>query len=140
LRCHAARGQRDAGKPGDRGQRREPGHDLVVDTGRRERLDLFSAATEDERITALQPDDLAAAPAVVNQEVVHLLLVQALASNPRRADGLAHEVERDEPVVDEDLALPDELERTYRDEPRIARPGANDRHRHASASSTTRWK
>ena len=49
---------------------------------------------------------------------------------------LAHEVGRDEPVVDEDLARADELERPHRDEPRVARPRADDRHPpHARASS-----
>ena len=133
-------GQGDAGQPRDRGQRREPRHDLVLHARGRERLDLLGATAEDERITALEPHDPAASLAVMNEELVDLLLTQGLARDPRRADRLADEVERDEPVVDEDLARPDELERPHRHKPRVARPRTHDRDRHARAFSTTRWK
>ena len=81
-----------------------PGHDLVRRRRPRERRDFLAAAPEDEWVAAFQPHDPPAAPAVVDEELVHLLLRETVARDPRRTDGLHHELERDEPVVDEDLA------------------------------------
>ncbi len=53
-------GDRDAGVGGSGDPGGDPGDDLEGDAGVAQRLRLLAAATEDERVAALQPDDRAA--------------------------------------------------------------------------------
>ena len=80
------------------------------------------------------------ASAVLYEQVVHLLLRQAVARDPLGAGRRPDELIRDEPVVDEHVAATDELERPDGDETWVARPGADDRDAHPSASATRAWK
>ena len=70
---------------------------------------LFAAATEDERIAALQPHDPPSAPRVQDQERVDLLLRQRVVArglpgeDAPGARRLVEETRVHEPVVDDDL-------------------------------------
>ena len=102
--------QRDAGL-GRTGQRRgDAGHDLEGYPCGGERLRLFAAAAEDERVPAFQAHHLAPLPRQPHQQVVDALLRQAVV-RPRLADvdplGIAsrhvQHVRADEPVVHDDV-------------------------------------
>src|SRR5439155_10497291 len=106
----------------------------------------FAAATEDERIAALQPYDPTAAPRVHDQKRVDPLLRQRVVAGrlPRvdtpRARGLVEEPRIDQAVVHDDLSPPQELEPSHRHETRIARARADERDRadsHDSAPSSS---
>src|SRR2546430_423766 len=82
---------------GGSSRRAHAGTDLERDAGAGQGFGLFAAATEDERIAALQPYDPAAAPRVHDQERVDPLLRQRVVAGrlPRvdtpRARGLVEE-------------------------------------------------
>ena len=86
LRGQTAVRQRNPGRGGYGGERRHARNDLGGDSGRRERLDLFTAAAEEERVAALQADDRLEAPAERDQQLVDLGLAQTGAG---KAEGSA---------------------------------------------------
>ena len=49
-------------------------HDFEFDSGRSQLLGLFTAAAEDERVTALEPDDHLASSRFVDEELIDLIL------------------------------------------------------------------
>ena len=135
VRRDAARRQRNAGEGRDGGERRQPRHDLVLDACGGERLHLLEAAAEDERIASLEPHDGAPAPAVVDEQLVHLLLGQPVARDSRSARRLRDEPGGDEAVVDQDLARADELQGAHRHQAGVAGAGAYDRDAHTRSSA-----
>ena len=105
LRRDAAMGDRDPGRGRHGRERRHAGHDLVGDAGLDERLGLLAAAAEDERVAALEPDDLEARPAELDQQLVQLGLAELLARDDERVVGsLLDELGCDEDVVHEHVA------------------------------------
>ena len=94
----------------------------------RERLRFFAAATEDERIAALQPHDALSFPGFLHEQRVDFLLRQRVRARflpgenrlrtfrrPPQHFGIA------EVIVNDHLRLLDALLRAQRDEPEIAR-------------------
>ena len=139
-------GQRNSRIGRDGHRRAHAGNDLERDAGAGQGFGLFAAATEDERIAALQPYDPAAAPRVHDQERVDPLLGQRVVAgsltrvDTPRARGLVEESRVDQPVVHDDLSSPQELEPTHRHEPGIAGARADERDRadsHDSAPSSS---
>jgi len=140
LRRDTAVGDRDARGGGRSRERRHTGDDLEVDARLRERECLLAAAAEDERVASLQPDDLVAPAGERDEKRVDLVLLVRVARNEDGVgSSLADELVGDEPVVDEDVAGADEREAMDRDQPGIARAGADevDGRSQRSASSTT---
>ena len=98
---------------------------------------LLAAAAEHERIAALEPDDVEAAPPVQHEQPVDLALIEALAADADRVRRrLLDELVAHEPVVDEDVAGADELEPPGGDQAGIAGAGSDEEDRHRSDSST----
>ena len=97
-------------------------------------------AAEDEWIAALQADDGAPLAAVMHEQLVHLLLRQAVARDAQSAGRLQDELGRNEPVVHQHLAALDELKGADGDKPGVPGAGADDRNAHPSASDTSAWK
>ena len=73
-------GDRNPCRGGDCGDRRDAGHDLGRDACRSQRQRLLAAASEDERVAALQPHDLEADSAEVDEQLVQLLLIHPVAA------------------------------------------------------------
>src|SRR5581483_7723993 len=125
-------------------QRRHAGDDLDVDAVRGEMQRLLAAAAEEEGVAALEPDDGEAAPGEPDEQRVDLVLGERLARDAERPGRrLVDQLARDQPVVDERVAGAKERETPNRDQPRVARAGADERDRaahRASASSTSRRK
>ncbi len=67
--------------------RRDPGDDLERDRRRRERERLLAASPEDERVASLEPDDLEALPAELDEQLVQLDLPHVLARDQEGARG-----------------------------------------------------
>ena len=119
------RDARDARRDGERDPR----------LGQRERL--LAAAAEDERVAALEADDVEPGPPVVDEQRVDRLLRQRRARDHERVLGrLLDELRRDERVVHEHVAGANELEPAGRDQPGVARAGADEVDGHESARST----
>jgi hypothetical protein len=127
-------GDRDAGVGwgGDPG--RHSGNHFERDARRGQCLCLFAASAEDERITALQPDDELALSGALHQQLIDSLLRDA------RGAGLLPDVEqfgvgpgshqnvvRDEAIVDDHVGRDDQLEGPRRDQPRISRTRADQK-------------
>ena len=96
---------------------------------------LFPAAIEDERIAPLQPRDGLAFARLLGEEVVDRFLrhrlrrcradVDQLGARP----GMRQQPAGDEVVVDDHVGDPQAFESEDRDQPRIARAGADEKHR-----------
>ena len=76
----------DAGRLGNRGDRRDAGHELERHARPDERERLLAAAAEHERVAALEAHHAAAAPAVRDEQRVDVVLADAVARDPQRAD------------------------------------------------------
>ena len=135
------------GDPGERrnGDRRaEPRHDLERHPRRAQRERLLSAATEDERVAALQTHHRTPRPAVLDKARVDLVLrhrhaLGRLAGVDQEGVG-GREIEQwltGQPVVDEHVGALDESSPAHRDQPRIARARADEVDGHARAASTS---
>ena len=121
----------------DRAQRRDAGNDLERDAGFCQDERLLAAAAEHERIAALEPDDVEAAPPVQHEQPVDLALLEALAADADRVRRrLLDELVAYEPVVDEDVAGAHELEAPSRDQAWIAGACSDEEDRQGSDSST----
>ena len=102
---------------------------------------LLAAAAEDERVAALEADDLEPGPPVLDEQRVDLRLLERRARDHERVLGrLRDELRRDERVVDEHVAGANELQPAGRDQPGVARAGADEVDGHESARSTRRSK
>ena len=66
---------RDPRGGGDGGDRGDPGHDFGLDPGLAQGKRLLAAAPEDERVAALQANDVEARAAVADEQLVQRLLV-----------------------------------------------------------------
>ena len=118
-----------------------PGHDLERDAGGGERLGLLAAPPEHERVAALQPHDRAAAgaPCSTRSALIsswvdldrarRLAHVDQLGARPARGRAATG---RREPVVDDDVGLREQLGAADGEQPRVARPGADQVDGHAA--------
>ena len=114
-----------------------PGTISVAIPARLQRQRLLAAAAEDERVAALQPDDVEARPAVVDEQLVQRFLVEAVTGDHARVRRrLGDELGCDEAVVDEHVAGPDQLEPACGDQTGVARACSDEVHRHPSSSRT----
>ena len=146
---HQERGREPAMRDGDprehrRGNRAgDPGNDLAGNAGRGKRERLFPAATEDERIAALQTDDSTAAARLADHQPVDRVLPNRRTSGalaheePLRARGVAQRRGLDERVVEHEVGLAEPPHRLEREELRIAGAGADERNeaRHFTGSA-----
>ena len=131
-------GDRNSGPGRNRAQRRDARNDLERDPGFCQDERFLAAAAEHERIAALEPDDVEAAPPVQHEQSVDLVLVEALAADADRVRRrLLDELVAHQPVVDEDVAGAHELEPPGGDQAGIARAGSDEEDRQGSDSSTT---
>ncbi len=141
-------GDSGVGRRGDPGS--HPGHDLEIDACASERLRLLAAATEDERVAALEPDDASPLSRVVDHQLLDLVLLHRVGSR-RLADvdelGVGtRSIERsggNQAIVQDHVSARDQLERTAGHQSRIARAGADEvddavSRAHASASNRAR--
>jgi len=134
-------GDGDVRGRGDGGERRHAGDHLERQTGARERDRLLPTTPEQVRIAALQPHDAPAAAGMRNQERIHFGLWQAVARDSERLDRrLVEQLRRDQPVVHEHVTRAHVREPLDRDQLGIARAGADERYRHASAFVTASRK
>jgi hypothetical protein len=127
----------DAGGAGNGRERRDAGNDLERHAGLGKRERLLAAATEEEWVPAFEPDDVVAKPAVGDEQLVHLFLLEAVALDAQRAGGrLVDELGSDEAVVHDHVAHAHALEALDRDQPGIAGPGAYQGDAHPRAFVT----
>jgi len=143
VRCERRHRRRDpAMRDGDAGrsrngcERRHAGDDLERHVRAGERQRLLAAAPEKERISALQAHD-AALPPVEDEEIVHLLLREAVALDAQRIGGrLVDELLSDEPVEHDHVTCAHARETLDGDQARVARAAADDRDAQFSALAT----
>jgi len=132
MRHGDVEGGRDGGECGD------TRHHLECDPRLRERDRLLAAASEDEGVATLQTHGLEPVAPKLDEQPVERLLVESRARDEKRlVRRLGDELGRDERVVDEGVAAPDEIEAARRDQPRVAGTGADEVDGHASACSTS---
>ena len=132
---------RDSGRGRNGAERGDPGHDLEWHAGLGQRQGLLATAPEDERVAALQADDVQAALPVENEPPGDLFLLELVAADQDRVRrSLRDKLGGDEPVVDEHVARPEEIEPARRDQARVARAGADEVDGHSSDSSTSASK
>ena len=133
-RCReAALRDRDAGVRRCRDARRHARHDFEVQPRGAQQLRLLAAATEDERVAALQPHDLAAGARVAQQQLVRRLL-RDLRPAADLADvdelgvrtGAAERAVGDQLVVEDHVGARDELQRAGGHEAEVAGSGADE--------------
>ena len=135
VRDRDQRGRRDGRDARDARRHRER------DPRRGQRERLLAAAAEDERVAALEPDDIQARVAVLDEQRVDLGLAERRPRDEQRVGRrLGDELGRDEHVVDEHVAGAEELEPAGGDQTGIARAGADEVDGHESARSTSRSK
>src|SRR5262249_50773984 len=110
--------------------------------GRGERLRLLTAATEHERIAALQAHDATGGPAPVDEHLVDLVLREIdVAGRLAGGDELGtlgrqrQEERRRQAVVDHHVGPAEQHRAPVREQPRITRPGAHEVDGHAAPSS-----
>ena len=134
-------GDRDAGRRGHRADRRYPRNDLELESGLGERERLLAAAAEDERVAALEADDVEPAAPVEHEQAADFALVKVLPADLDRVRRhLLDELIAHQPVVDEDVAGPDQVESPRRDQARVAGTRADEIDRHRSDFSTSASK
>ena len=130
--------ERDTGRSGHGGERRHAGDDLEGDARFGEREGLLAAAAVHERVAALEAHDGETCAAELDEQPVHVVLRQACTADDECGVGrLRDELRRDEPVVDERVAVAHELQAARRDQARIAGAGADEPDGHDSARSTS---
>ena len=126
---------------------RDPGHDFEPDSRGQQRLGLLTAATEHERVAALQANNRPVGRPVLEQQPLDLLLRYRGASTLltrvdqlRLGAGAGQRLVGDQPVVDDHVGRSDQLERPGGQQPWIARTGPHqvDGQRPASASRSAR--
>ena len=136
--------QRDARVGRHRDGRRDAGHHLEGNARALERQGLLAAATEHERVAALEPHDPPAASRVGHEERGDPLLRQRVAARGlagEDAAGPGRLVEQagvHQAVIDDDVGAPQEVEAAHRDEPGVARAGADERYRAYAHTVTPR--
>jgi hypothetical protein len=136
----AAVGHGNPCRRGNRGERRHAGHDLVVDPGLAQHLDLLAPAAEDERVAALQADDVQIA-SELDEQPVDLCLPETVAADAERIGGrLVDDLLGDEPVVDHGVAGAKPLQPAHRDQARVSGACTDERDAHESSASTSCWK
>src|SRR5439155_11136466 len=130
-------------------RRRDGGADARDDlewyAGGREGLGLLAAATEHERVAALEPHHAAAAPGVHHEQRVDPLLRQRVIAaglagkDAARARRFGEQPRIDEPVIDDDLRPPQQRKPANGHEAGIAgpRPDESD-HAYAHAATFSR--
>ena len=139
--AHAAMRHRDAGGRRHGAERGDARDDLERHAGRRERERLLPASPEDERVAALETDDGASLRAVRDEQRVDRLLRAPVSGDAKRAARcLGDELPGHEAVVDQHLARAQALQAPHRDQARVAGARADERNRHCSVLSTSRWK
>jgi len=128
-----AMGQRNAGVGGASGRCGDARANLERNAVLGELFDLFAAATEDERVAALEPHHALALARQPHQQVADLLLRQRVVGAPLAdidALGLApREVDDagvDQPVVEHDVGLLHQPERAEGQQVGVARSGADE--------------
>ena len=130
-------------------RRRDGGADARDDlewyAGGRERLGLLAAATEHERVAALEPDHAAATLGVHHEQRVDALLRQRMIAaglagkDAARARRLGEQPRIDEPVIDDDLRAPQQRESANGHEAWIAGPRPDERdHAYPHAATCSR--
>ena len=126
---------------GDGGERGDTRDDLERDAGLGQGERLLSSTSEDVRVAALETHDVEACASELDEQLVDLLLVEAVAGDAQRVcRSLVDELRGDEPVVDDRVARPEPLETANGDQPGVAGPGSHEGDRHPSRSRTTCWK
>jgi hypothetical protein len=107
-------------------------HDFDRHAGLPARVDLLPAAAQDERVAALEPDDVVTGPSLLDQDLVDLGL-----GDPVVAGGLAdvddHDVgvqlveqrARRQPIDYDDVGLGEPATPASRDQPRITGPATH---------------
>ena len=130
-------GQGHTGVGGRRTGAGHAGHHLELHTGRGERRALFAAATEHERVAALQAhDDRVVLPAVDEQRVDVVLGDRRVPGRFTDVDAFRargrHVQERRgrQPVVDDDLGAFEQFFAPHRDEAGVARARADEKDGH----------
>ena len=118
----AAVRDRDQGRGRNGCDRRDAGHDLERRRRPRQRERLLAAATEDERVAALQANDVEAAPAeATSSRSTSSWSMPSREIRSASVGRLLDELLGDERVVDEHVARADELEPAGGDQARVAR-------------------
>ena len=128
-------GKRDAGRRGTADGRRDSRDDLDRDPALGEVFELLAAAPEDEGIATLEPDDAPPLRRVMKEKRVDLVLgagmptgrlahIDALGVAAREFDDLGP----DQAIVHDDIGIPQQPQRTQRQQIWTARPGADDGH------------
>ena len=135
-------GHRDpgVGRSGDAGGHAR--HDLELDARLPQHQRLLAAATEHQRVAALEPHDPAPGAAVLDEQPVDLRLrhlrpaalladVDELGIRAR----VPQRLRRDQAVVEDDVGRGDQLDRADGEQAGVARPGPDEVDGHASASA-----
>ncbi len=142
VRRHAAVRHRDARVGGRRDRARDAGDDLERHAGRDARFGFLAAASEHERVAALQAHDRAGRRAARDEQGVDLVLAERGAAG-RLADvdelsagpGELEERRGRQPVVDDDVGGAQQELPAAGQQARIPRPGADEVHGHDARSS-----
>ena len=126
-------GERDPriGGNGDGGG--HAGDDLEWDARLPEDLSLLAAAAEDERVAAFEAGHDVPPPGLLDEAPVDLLLGEGVIGplfagvDPAGLlSGMEEDLRADQMVIEDHIRLPDALRPAEGDQPRIARPGADD--------------
>ena len=117
------------------GSRRDARHDLEADAGTGQGLELLPAAPEDEGVTALQAHHAMPGAGVIHQRLIDAFLGHAVIA-ARLADvqatcvriGQRQNLVTDQAIMNDDIGLLQMAQRLERQQLRIARPRADQRH------------
>jgi len=124
-------GERNPGVGRDRIAGADAGNNLEGDARRRNVLGLFAASAEYKRIAPFEPAHLLALPGALDQELVDLLLGQALRSVHPHVDnlgsrlGFEQEFRIRQVVVDHHVGAAQNGRPLERQQPRVSRPCAH---------------
>ena len=137
MRDGNPREQRRGNRAGD------AGNDLARNAGRGERQRLFPAASEDERVAALETHDAMAAARLADHQPVDRILANrrtAGALADEKTPGMRRVAQRrrlDERIVEDEIRLAQPPHGLQRQQLRIAGAGADERHeaRHFAGSA-----
>ncbi len=135
---HTPMRDRNAGRAGNRCDRREPWDDLDLDPRLPQRERFLAAASEHERVAALEPHHVEPERAVADEQLVDGVLVATVAADDKslrrrlRDESFVHER-----VVDEDLAGANPRQCPDGHELGISRSGADEMNRQENAFSTS---
>ena len=140
-RRDAAMRHRNAGRRRRGDRARDAGHDVVRDAGVLQRQRFFAAAAEHERVAALQPHDAPAAARGANHQRVnrrlrHRVAAGALADEEAlRPPRVAQDAVVDQRVVQHEVGGAQPRDRRARQQPGIARTGADERDMSVTATN-----